>query len=153
MRIRIDIDNNIDENEVIIKCKDIDDNIKQIQSYINSLNSKNAKFIFYKDDTEYFLPINDILFFETTLNSICAHTSDDVFETKYKLYELEEMLPSNFIRISKSSIININHIYSITKNITSSSVINFKKSYKQVYVSRMYFKSLKEKMEEKIYES
>lgn len=148
MVIRINIDNNINEDEVIINCKDINSDIKQIQSYITSLNSKN-KFSFYKKDVEYFLSINDILFFETTDNSICAHTVDDVFETKYKLYELENILPNNFIRISKSSIININHIYSIEKNITSSSVVKFNKSYKQVYVSRMYFKSLRERMEEK----
>lgn len=149
MIIRINIDTNIKEDEVIINCRDINTNIKQLQSYITSLNSRNNKFIFYKKDVEYFLSINDILFFETTDNSICAHTVDDVFETKYKLYELENILPSNFIRCSKSSIINVNHIYSIEKNITSSSVVKFNKSYKQVYVSRMYFKDLRQRMEEK----
>lgn len=149
MLVRINIDNNIKEDEVIINCKDITTNIKQIQSYITSLNTNNYKFSFCKKDVEYFLSINDILFFETTDNGICAHTIDDVFDTKYKLYELENILPSNFIRISKSSIININHIYSIEKNITSSSTVKFLKSYKQVYVSRMYFKNLKQKMEEK----
>lgn len=153
MKIKIDIDENLKENEIIIKCYDIDDNIKKIKDYIASVESKTFKLSFYKKDTEYFLNINNILFFETNENSISAHTDDDVFEIKYKLYELENILPNNFFRISKSTIINTNHVYSIEKNITSSSIIKFNKSFKQVYASRMYYKKLKEKMEEKrIYE-
>lgn len=148
MKIKIDIDDNMSEDEIIIKCSDINDDIRQIKNYITSLNSRNLKFTFYKGDTEYFLFLNNILFFETTGNCICAHTKEDVFETKYRLYELENILPSNFLRISKSTIININHVYSIEKNITSSSVVKFNESYKQVFVSRMYFKILKRRMEE-----
>lgn len=148
MKIKIDIDENIKEEEIVIKCSDINDNIKKIKNYITSLNNKSLKLTFYKKETEYFLPLSDILFFETTDTCICAHTNDDIFETKYKLYELENILPNNFLRISKSTIININYVYSIEKNITSSSVVKFNKSYKQVYVSRMYFKTLRERMEE-----
>lgn len=148
MKIKIDLDDSVIEDEIIIRCSDINEDIKKIKNYITSLNSKNIKLSFYKKETEYFLTLDDILFFETTDNCICAHTNEDMFETKYKLYELENILPKNFLRISKSTIININYIYSIEKNITSSSVVKFNKSYKQVYVSRMYFKVLKERMEE-----
>jgi len=149
MKIKIDIDNSLNEEEIIIKCPHITGNIRQIENFISSLNSNDYKFIFYKKDTEYYLSLDDILFFETADNGICAHTIDDVFETKYKLYELENILPDHFLRISKSTIINIHYVYAIEKNITSSSVVKFSKSYKQVYVSRMYFRKLKERMEEK----
>lgn len=151
MKIIIDIDESVTEDEMIIKCSNVNENIIRIQNYISNLNNRDNKFVFYKNDVEFYLELNSILFFETQDNSICAHTIDDLFETKYKLYEIEKILPNNFIRISKSTIININHIYSIEKNITSSSVVKFNKSYKQVYVSRLYFKDLKERMEEKRY--
>lgn len=146
MKIRIDIDDSHDE-EIIIKCKSITKEITELQKVINaSLKSNNIDLIFYKDNIEYYLPVDDILFFETDGLLVNAHTKNDVFQVKYKLYELEKLLPYNYLRISKSTIVNINQIYSISKNITSSSSIEFYDSYKQIYVSRMYYKTLKEKM-------
>lgn len=53
------------------------------------------------------------------------------------------------MRVSKSTILNINHIYSITRNLTSSSIVEFQNTHKQVYVSRHYYKPLKFKLLEK----
>lgn len=146
MKIKIEIDDSKDE-EIIIRCKKIDKNIEHIQKLlIETSNSKKNELIFYKDNIEYFLDINKILFFETDDNLVTAHTAKDTFQTKYKLYELEDILPNNFMRVSKSSILNINHVYSINRNITSSSIVEFHNTHKQVYVSRMYYKILKEKM-------
>lgn len=143
MKIRIDIDqNNVDE--IIIKCKKITNEITDIQ---NLLKNSNKKIIFYRDNVEYYLELNNILFFETDGNLVNAHTIDNVFQTKYKLYELEKILPNNFMRVSKSTILNVEHIYSINHSITSSSVVEFANTYKKVYVSRLYYKILKEKLE------
>ena len=121
---------------------------KRVQQSISSANLI-PKLIFYKNDTEYYLNINDILFFETSENSVEAHTEKEVYKIKYRLYELEEMLPNNFVRVSKSTILNVNQIYSINRNLTSSSLVQFYKSYKQVYVSRNYNKILKQRLEER----
>lgn len=88
------------------------------------------------------------MFFETSGTSIHAHTSDNFYQVKNKLYELEKILPSNFIRVSKSTIINVKHIYSIEKNITSSSIVQFSNTHKQVYVSRNYYKLLKQRIDQ-----
>ena len=82
------------------------------------------------------------LFFETDENGISAHTRTDAYQVKYKLYELEELLPRFFMRVSKSAILNTNHIYSINRNLTASSVVAFLNTHKQVYVSRYYYKPL-----------
>ena len=148
MKIRIEIDENLEEDEVTIKCKEINQTIKRVQQSISSANLI-PKLIFYKNDTEYYLNINDILFFVTSENSVEAHTEKEVYKIKYRLYELEEMLPNNFVRVSKSTILNVNQIYSINRNLTSSSLVQFYKSYKQVYVSRNYNKILKQRLEER----
>lgn len=142
-RIIIDEDN---EEEIIIKCKKMTKAIESLQEIIKNSITENNQIVFYKDNIEYYFDLENILFFETNGNIVNAHTLNDMFEVKYKLYELENILPGFFTRISKSTIVNINKIYSINKNITSSSVIEFHHSYKQVYVSRMYYKPLKEKM-------
>lgn len=148
MKVRIELDNSIEENEVIIKCKQLDEIVQKIQKSISDITSF-PKLTFYKDDIEYYLPLNKILFFETSENNIQAHTINEVYKIKYRLYELEEILPVNFVRVSKSTILNVNHVYSIDRNITSSSIIEFYKSYKQVYVSRNYYKVLKQRLNER----
>lgn len=149
MKVSIEIDGNLHENEVIIKCSKLDEDIQRIYDILMDAAREAKHPILYKGNVEYYIPINDILFFETSENCICAHTVDDVYNTTYHLYELEEILPRQFIRVSKSTIININHIYSISRNITSSSLVQFMNTHKQVYVSRNYYKDLRFRLDEK----
>lgn len=148
MKVRIEIDSNIEEDEIIIRCKELTKSIQKIEETIQQENQI-INFTFYKDNTEYYIPLNSILFFETSGNEINAHTSNEIYEVKYKLYELEEILPINFIRVSKSTILNVDHIFSIEKNLTASSIVQFNKTHKQVYVSRNYYKKLKERINER----
>ena len=143
MKISIIEDNNLDEDELIIKVKTKSLEAYQIKELIeNELNQK-KNLVFYNDTTSFVININDILFFETELNQVFAHTNNNSYKTNYKLYELEKILPSNFTRASKSTIVNTNHIYSIERNITSSSKIQFIDSHKIVYISRFYYKQVK----------
>lgn len=148
MKVRIEIDSNIEEDEIIIRCKELTKSIQKIEETIQQENQI-INFTFYKDNTEYYIPLNSILFFETSGNEINAHTSNEIYKVKYKLYELEEILPINFIRVSKSTILNVDHIFSIEKNLTASSIVQFNKTHKQVYVSRNYYKKLKERINER----
>lgn len=146
MKIRIEVDENIQEDEIIIRCANLNDEVQNIQQIIKDTLSKKNRIIFYKENTQFYISLDEILFFETEEASISAHTVNNVYEVKYKLYELEEILPNNFMRISKSTILNVNCIYSITKNLTASSLVEFKNTHKKVYVSRYYYKPLKIKL-------
>ena len=147
MIIKIEIDDNISDDEILIKCREINENIKKIQKFIDD-TTKQADIHFYKNNTEYYLSLDSVLFFETSGTSINAHTKDNFYQVKNKLYELENILPSCFVRVSKSTIINVSHIYSIEKNITSSSIVQFNGTHKQVYVSRNYYKVLKQRIDQ-----
>lgn len=148
MKIRIEIDQNLEEEEIVIRCKELSKTVQKVQQSITDIASI-PKLVFYKNEVEYYLSLDSILFFETSDNMVDAHTKDDTYQIKLRLYELENILPSHFVRISKSTILNINDVYSIDRNITSSSIIRFYKSYKQVYVSRMYYKILKQRLAER----
>lgn len=148
MIIRIEVDNKIKENEVIIRCSELSEEVKAVQNLLDDMLSRKKRITFYKSDTEYYLSLEEILFFETDENGISAHTIDNIYNVKYKLYELEELLPGYFMRVSKSTILNTNNIYSITHSLSSSKV-EFQNTHKQVYVSRYYYKPLKIKLLEK----
>jgi len=145
MKIKIEIEDNLTENEIVIHCNQIDENIKQIQEAIVSISRTQEKFILFKEETEYYVSLNKILFFETQENVVYAHTRKDVYQTKLRLYELENLLPDNFMRISKSAILNLNHVFSIT----ASSEVQFEGTHKQIYISRNYYKSMKSRLDEK----
>ena len=140
MKIRIEVDENIQDDEVIIRCANLNEDIQNLQGAIKDALSKKNRIIFYKDNTQFYISLDEILFFETEETSISAHTLNNVYEVKYKLYELEGILPNNFMRVSKSTILNV--------NLTSSSLVEFKNTHKKVYVSRYYYKPLKIKLSE-----
>lgn len=149
MKIKIEIDESLSEDEVLIRCRGLTEQVTEIQKAVSEVVNTSQRFVFYRGNTEYYLALDEILFFETDGDGINAHTRDNIYQTKYKLYELEDLLPGCFMRISKSSIVNTNHIYSISRNLTASSVVAFAGTHKQVYVSRYYYKPLVNKLEEK----
>ena len=50
------------------------------------------------------------------------------------------------MRISKSTIANLDAVYSITRNLTASSIVEFIGSSKKALVSRGYYKMLIERL-------
>ena len=148
LKIRIEMSEGVQE-EVVIRCREITPEIIRLQQLLSGNSDRSNQFLVYKGDTEYYLNVNDIIFFETEGNAVMAHTRDDVYESRRKLYELEELLGGRFQRISKSAIVNVDKVYSIKRNVTSSSAIEFQGTHKQIYVSRAYYKVLREKLEEK----
>ena len=149
MKLKLEMMPEMEETEVVIKCANIDSDILRLQQVIDEFMHGKNSFVFFKEDTEFYFSVEEVLFFETEGNKVNAHTADDVYTVKYKLFELEELLPGHFVRISKSGIVNADKIYSIQRNITAASAIEFQGSHKQVFVSRSYYKILKNKLEEK----
>ncbi|GHU51211.1 DNA-binding protein [Clostridia bacterium] len=147
MKIRIDIDENAEESEVIIRCKTPDAEVVKIQQAVLEVLTAETRLQLTREDKDYYLLPEDILFFETMGGKTYAHTGSEVFETKFRLYELEESLPRSFIRVSKSAIVGTKHIYSIAKNITGPSLIQFFGSHKQISVSRQYFRILQDRLD------
>ena len=132
MKIKIEIVEP-QEEEIILRVSELNETTKRIQRAISEITSGNNTLSLYKNETQYYIELNQILFFETTS----------------KLFELEEILPRSFMRVAKSTILNINHVYSIKRNLTASSEVEFRNTHKKVFVSRNYYKALIEKLEEK----
>jgi len=149
MKIKIEIDEKLEEEEILIRCPILNETISRMYQEIAEFEKTYKNLILYKGSTQYYVPLHKILFFETSESCISAHTTDDIYQIKLKLYELEESLPGNFMRVSKSTILNVSHIHSITRNLTASSAVQLQNSHKQVYVSRYYYKALKYRLEDK----
>ena len=150
MKFHIEIDPDATEPEVLVRCAEITEEIGQLQRLVASVDSDAARLVFYKGTDEYYFPLSAVLFFESNGDAIYAHTRADEFMVRYRLYELESQLPVNFVRISKSCIVNTRQIYSVEHNLTSSSQVRFVRSHKTVYVSRRYYGALKARLEARL---
>ena len=61
MKIRIELDDGLDEIEVVIRAGQLSAELEQIQQALSQVNR--PQLIFYKGNSEYFLDLADILFF------------------------------------------------------------------------------------------
>lgn len=149
MKVRIEIDEAATEDEIVLRCRSLSDEVLRMQKLIVNEAAKTQSITVYRDHMEYFLPLEKILFFETEGSEINVHTAEDIYKVKYRLYELEELLPGHFMRVSKSTILNIHFIRGINRSLSASGVVELWGTHKQVYVSRYYYKPLRDRMEEK----
>ena len=148
MKIRLELDSSLTEDELVIRSSSLDEKTYQLKDDIEKALNKTKLVLLYKNHRSYYLDLDEILFFETYGGQVQAHTAKQLYQVSYRLYELEEGLPDYFIRISKSTIVNIYHIEAIKRNIRSSSLIEFRTSHTSTYVSRFYYRELKKKIEE-----
>lgn len=102
-----------------------------------------------RNQSEYLcVPFNDILFFETHSKKTAMHDIGQEIKLKRNLTELERELPSQFVRIHKSYIANINNVSKITEIGNRSYEVSFYNSDKIALMSRYkaekIFKIIKE---------
>ncbi len=154
MRSRIEITGEEHAEELVIYCHQITPRIESVLRLVRQLDQQQQSFSFFKGEEQFYLNLKEILFFETDDDRVYAHTADQAYEVKLRLYELEAMLPGYFARVSKSAITSILHIFSIQKSLTRVSHISFRNSHKEVYCSRMYSNELFRRMNERyLYEN
>lgn len=147
MKIRIEICEG-GEEEIILRAKSRDERIRKIEDYLVTFLKGAREITLYLGGTEYYIPLSEVLFFESSEGKVYAHTKDKTFTAQYKLFELEDMLPSSFVRISKSSIANVRAISSITRELVGNGAITFYGCPKKAYFSRTYYKILRDRINE-----
>ena len=150
VKIKIELNPDLDDEDtcVTINAKAVTPEVEQIYQQLQGINSHPDQIEGKKENISYYLSLKEILFFETEDKQVIAHTCRDAFIVDYKLYELEKLLSNQFMRVSKSTILNLNQIYSLTRSI-SNCKINFRDSYKTVYVSRHYYRNLNDRLNER----
>ncbi len=147
MKFSINHNINLSDDEIIINHNADQKIIDMLYEVLSNYRKETASLSLYKEDKQYFLAASDILFFETDDAVVYAHTKTSAYISTLRLYELEEILPNSFLRISKSTICNIKQVYSISRYLSSNGLIKFKDSHKEVYVSRKYYPDLKRQLE------
>ncbi|MEY9974287.1 DNA-binding LytR/AlgR family response regulator [Lysinibacillus sp. RC46] len=104
------------EEEILIRCHEVDEEINEI---LNKLKSENPILLGHQQDSIHRIRLSDIYYFEAVDGKIFMYCRNNVFEVKQKLYELEELCKGkNCFRASKSTILNIAKISSVYPTIS-----------------------------------
>ena len=147
MKLRIEIDPEADE-EVIIRAHSLDEGTKALQEAIARAVDAKGEIAVRSGDRECYIPYREVLFFETDDGRVTAHTARERYLCPMRISELADLLPRTFARAAKGCLINTAHIRSISRSPTGVSTATFAGSDKTVFISRMYYKIVREIIEE-----
>ena len=142
MEVLIKKQDGADEYQITIKCKEIP---PELISVLNSLqfNQIEKLLIGYVEANMHRISPKDIFYVESVDKKIFLYGEQTVFSSKQKLYELEEELKLyDFLRISKTTIINLSKIKTIAPILSGkfeATLLNDEK----IIISRQYASVLK----------
>lgn len=140
MKCKVFIDKNHEE-EVVIYSHQRNFLVEQIESLVNS---QEIEITGYKEQETVKLDLSEIFCFICEENKIYALTEKERFKIKLRLYQLEEKLPQNFVKLNQSCIGNVKKIQRFNASFGGSLSVEFKNGYKD-YVSRRQLKIVKER--------
>lgn len=111
MKLFVEQGQDVEEVEVVIRCRSLD---REVSALLERLRSADHRMTGVKDGATRVIEVEDILYIDTADRATFLYTADGVYETPLRLYELEERLSGrDFLRVSKSAIINFDHVRSL----------------------------------------
>ena len=111
MKVTVEERPELEQTEVIIRCRRMD---VQTARLVELLRLSTARLTGERDGQTCILEENDILYIDTVDRGTFLYTAGGVYESRLRLYELEEQLaPRDFVRVSKSAIVNFGQVKSL----------------------------------------
>ena len=140
MKFTVIITNERDE-EVVIYARE---KTKLIYDIENLIRDNAFELIGYSGYEAVNLRTDEVVCFLVEEGKVYAITDKNRFRLKSRLYQLEETLPEDFVKINQSCIANIKKIERFDTSVSGTLLIKFKNGYKD-YVSRRQMKAVKER--------
>ncbi|MBO6231642.1 MAG: LytTR family transcriptional regulator DNA-binding domain-containing protein [Ruminiclostridium sp.] len=143
MKISINIDPSLSDTEITVNCPAL---TPETESIIAALRIMDSQITVIKGDESIILDISKIAYIESVDRKTFVYTDSECYETKMKLYEMEERLcGSGFLRISKSCLVRLRFIRSIKAELDRRLRLTLENG-EQMIVSRQYADELKRRL-------
>ena len=143
MKLTIDKNELYLDPEIIVKCKEIDDVLQDIISYIGIADKKMVGEV---DGELFFIPLNNILYFESVDKIVYIYTDKQVYRSSAKLYVLEEQLAETyFARVSKTTILNLKKLSSV-RSAKNAKLEGLLVNKEKILISRQYVAEIKKRL-------
>ena len=141
MNVRIEQTGKEQEELVLIRCHAVTEEVREIADFAKS---RSGSLTASADERQYEVAVTDVCYIESVDGKTFLYTKKRVYETSYRIYELEEMLKAkHFLRVSKPMLVNLMKIRSIQPALNGrfTAVLS---SGEKIIISRNYVKALKE---------
>lgn len=123
-----------------IRCHEVTEEVREIVTFVKSRQGQLTGVI---EGKQYEVPVLDVHYIEAVDNKVFLYSIRQVYETRQKLYELEEILKEKyFLRVSKSLLLNLMKVKSI-KPALNGRFIAVLQSGEEIMISRKYVPELK----------
>ena len=142
MKVELNIDKKFGETIVTISTNKVNN---EIQNLVNYIENKEDYFIGVLDGKVRLLSTEDIIRVYVEDRKVYVVTVEGRFIVRKKLYEVQNTLTKDFIKISQSEIANVKYIHSLDLGLRGTIVISYKNSDIS-YVSRRMLKEFKMKL-------
>ena len=140
MELRIEQIGTGEREEILIRCHEVTDQVREIAAFIKS---RQGSLSGTAEQKQYEIAVADLCYIESVDGRTFLYTSNRVYESAYRIYELEEMLKSkHFLRISKAMLVNLMKIQSIQPAFNGRFTAVLRTGEK-IIISRSYVKALK----------
>ena len=143
MKITIQIDEQLQDTEIAVTCNRLS---PEIEKMIATLRMLDQQLAVTKEDENFLLDVEKIAYIEAVERKTFVYTDDDVYESKLKLYEMEERLcRSGFFRVSKNTLVHLRFIKSLKNDIARKLRLTLLNG-EQIMVSRQYADEIKKQL-------
>ena len=142
MKVKLEKVHTPDKEGAVIKAMAI---TEDIQSAIELLEAGSGSIAVTREGQTYLCKIHDIYYIESVDKKTFLYTKNECFETRYRLYELEEMLNRYFLRCSKAMIVNMRKIKAVKSELGGRMNATLL-SGEVIVISRSYVKELKQRL-------
>lgn len=123
-----------------IRCHEITEEIKEIVTFVKT---RQGRLTGIQGDCQFEVPVSEVCYIEAVDNRVFLYTAKQVYETRQKLYELEELLREKyFLRVSKALLLNLMKVSAI-KPALNGRFIAVLQSGEEIIISRKYVPELK----------
>jgi DNA-binding LytR/AlgR family response regulator len=140
MRVRIKQITDKSNECLIIECVEVTPEVESIRSYALT---KGTELTGTMNERIYQFNLSDVFYFEAVDERVFAYTKSRSYELKIRLYELENAYgDKHFIRCSKSFIINLMKIESISPALNGRFTA-YMKNGEKIMISRQYVPEMK----------
>lgn len=143
MKISININEAVADTEVNISCNQL---TPEIEKMIATLRILNQQFMVQKEEETYILDVSKIIYIEAVERKTFVYTEETYYESKLKLYEMEERLfECGFFRVSKSCLVHLRYVKSLKNDIDRKLRLTLENG-EQIMVSRQYAEEIKKRL-------
>lgn len=143
MKIDISVDPAVTDLTVSITCGQLTPDIERM---IAALRVMNHQLTAKKGGELYLLDIAQVLYIESVDRKCFIYTEHEMYESDFRLYELEQQLEEcGFLRVSKSFLIHLHKIQSLKADINRKIRITMSNG-EQIMASRQYAETLKKRL-------